>query len=103
MHYANGQEAKAGDLVFKPANPNYADSEIIGVLVSATAGSTSCNGQLRPYAVRGNSDAGVGPWMPPAATGDWCVTVGDLLPMSTPAMAAAPATPPDHPKDESGS
>ena len=90
MHYKNGQEAKAGDLVYKPNNPTFADQEMIGVLVSATAGSTTCNGQVQSLASRYKSDAGPGPWMP--ASGVWCATVGDLYPLD-PAPLLSPPEP----------
>ena len=84
MHYANGQEAKAGDLVYKAKNPKntYGETEILGVLVTATAASTTCNGQVQPVAMRGVSDAGVSAWLPVSGGNMWSVTIGELMPVS---------------------
>lgn len=48
MHYKNGREAKVGDevIVFNGDRPN-----LLGLLVSATPGSTSCNGRVLPMPV----------------------------------------------------
>ena len=81
MHYANGQEAKAGDLVYKPAGAKYPDIETIGILVSASAG-TSCNGSMRVMLCRYSSGIGKTTWMAtPTTSGDWCVTLSELWPV----------------------
>jgi hypothetical protein len=87
MHYANGKEAKLGDLVFKPAAKGFADTEIIGVLVSANESQDTCNGLVQPLAVRFHSDLGTSPWSPGSSFGNgWTVTVTlkDLLPLDVP-------------------
>lgn len=90
MHYANGQEAKAGDLVIKFRKPETAsDMETIGILRSATAQTESCNGQMIPLARRVYSDAGLSPWIPVIQGYPDCVTLGELLPVT----AESPAKP----------
>jgi len=59
MHYKNGREAKIGDKILgKDSRGN----PVAGVLVSASPGSTTCNGQIVPF----NSLT-------------YCVTLGDCL------------------------
>lgn len=91
MHYANGQEAKAGDLVYLPIKPNqkWAQREAIGILTQANAGSTSYNGQMQPVVVRSHSDAGVGPWRVPESAGEYCITVGEIYPADPAVFAMA--------------
>jgi len=83
MHYANGQQAKSGDLVYKPSSGLYGP-EVIGVLMGATAGSTSCNAQLKPALVRYHSDAGVSHWEEQQSDAFWTVTVSELHPLALP-------------------
>jgi hypothetical protein len=59
MHYKNGREAKVGD---KVVGKDSLGSPVAGVLVSAHAQSTTCNGQIVPF----NSPT-------------WGVTLGDCL------------------------
>jgi hypothetical protein len=100
MHYADGTPAKMGDLVYKPSTWT-TDSEIIGILVSGTAQSTSCNGSVEVVAVRHHSDLGESGWRPaPNAGNGWCVTVSDLLPMPLPVL---PAPDPDPSESASAS
>ena len=89
MHYANGQEAKQDDLVFR-AGKYCGGTEVIGKLVSATAGSTSCNGRMVPIATRSSSDLGSGNWQPAMYSGEpWYVTLGELMPLAMPAYPDA--------------
>jgi hypothetical protein len=91
MHYANGKPAQLGDLVVlrkDPRYPNQAAVEQLGMLVQATATSSTCNGQLRPIAIRHVSDLGVGPWMT-TVWGDRCVTIGELMPIEIPERPAS--------------
>jgi hypothetical protein len=50
MHYANGQPAKAGDLVirreFYKQGEKETGNEVIGVITGGQSQSTSCNGYL---------------------------------------------------------
>jgi hypothetical protein len=81
MHYADGSEARVGDLVYKfkkAAN----DDEYLGILLSGCASSTSCNGQVEALARRSFSDLGVGPWMHFDSPYNICVTIGECLPVS---------------------
>jgi hypothetical protein len=59
MHYKNGREAKIGD---KVVGKDSSGNPVAGVLTSAHAQSTTCNGQIVPF----NSPT-------------WCVTLGDCL------------------------
>lgn len=94
MHYANGKEAKAGDLVF--SNQNYDATngcQIVGVLMSARPHDTNCNGTLQVVARRVKSEAGWSPWIPCNTTpNDWSVTLSGCNPID-PAVLFAPAQP----------
>jgi hypothetical protein len=59
MHYKNGREAKVGDKVLVNDNYNW---PYTGLLISASPGSMSCNGQVVPLPASGR-----------------CVTIGDCL------------------------
>lgn len=81
MHYANGQEAKLGDLVVLRKKSEYKQgTEYLGNLVQAPAGSTACNGMIQPIAQRFVSDLGVTGWLlvPAYPTS---VTIGELMPV----------------------
>jgi hypothetical protein len=82
MHYANGQEAKLGDLVVLRKKPEYTQgAEVIGTLIQGTAGSGTCNGQLQPLAQRFFSELGVSVWLPAPAQYPTRVTISELLPI----------------------
>lgn len=90
MHYANGQEAKAGDLVFRDGKNN-SDVETIGILVTAKAASDTCNGMMIPVLARGSGDAGVSGWVPCAVGAQaWYVTIKELLPVAVAPMPSPP-------------
>lgn len=75
MHYADKRPAKAGDVIMYPSDDK--GSLVIGVLVSARTGSTTCNGQMRPLLRRVVSDAGVtsfDSWQPPY---EQCITLSE--------------------------
>jgi hypothetical protein len=59
MHYKNGREAKVGDRI---VGVDSAGHPVAGVLVEAHPGSTTCNGQVVPF-----------------ASPTWCITLGDCL------------------------
>jgi hypothetical protein len=97
MHYANGQEAKLGDLVYQrsdyPGGP-----EVVGVLIAAKASSEPCTATMLALATRYDSDLGPTIWTPGIAGSSWCTTVPKLLPLSPAAMPVSPdAPPPDAP------
>lgn len=48
MHYKNGRPAKVGDKII---NFSSGKPELLGLLIEATPGSTSCNGKLLPLPV----------------------------------------------------
>jgi hypothetical protein len=79
MHYADGSEAHAGDLVLQRVKTT--GIELLGILMSATADSTSCNGQMLGLARRAVSDAGETGWIPYNYPYDLMVTVGELFPI----------------------
>jgi hypothetical protein len=92
MHYANGQPAKAGDLVYKKADgPGCA--EYIGILISGSAASTTCNVRVLPKLVRTVSDAGDSGWRDSYVTpgNEWYATASELMPLNAPAYPAAEA------------
>jgi hypothetical protein len=92
MHYANGQEAKLGNLVYKPSEyPG--GPEMAGVLVGGNLSSESCNATVSGLACRFHSDLGTTTWMPQATT-EWCETLGKLLPLNPAAMPPDPNAPP---------
>ena len=72
MHYKNGREAKAGDIVVSLAD------NVIGILHSVSAQSTTCNGRL---ATRGPND--------PYVTLSECAHIDDVKS----AFAAPPVKP----------
>jgi hypothetical protein len=89
MHYANGQEAKLGDLVVLRKHPLYpTGTETVGRLVQGT-GSGWCNGQMQPLAQRFVSDIGTSEWMPVPQAYPSCVTIGELMPIDLPNRPAA--------------
>jgi hypothetical protein len=59
MHYKNGREAKIGDRIVGVDSMGH---PVAGVLVDASSGSTTCNGNVVPF----NSPT-------------WCVTLSDCL------------------------
>lgn len=73
MHYKNGRHALQGDVALCLTYPR-----ITGVIHSVTAGSTSCNAQLRP---QGGHDV--------------CVTLSDCLHFDDIAKAVLAGTIPD--------
>lgn len=77
MHYANGQEAKPGDLVIH----HEGHQQFAGVLTSATSGCETCNGNIHPVARRVKSTAGWGPWLPITSPHDWRATISQCLPV----------------------
>lgn len=82
MHYANGQLAKVGDLVFKLKSKTFSnDNECLGVVVHGTAAAMTCNLQVHIFAQRLNSDLGPGPWMPVVSPSPYCVTASDCIPI----------------------
>lgn len=94
MHYANGKEAKLGDLVVLRRAPEntYGFTEVIGTLQQGQASSSGCNGQILPLAQRSISDLGEGQWTPMFNVGLWCVTVGELMPVDIPGRPAKAPT-----------
>ncbi len=86
-HYANGQEAKVGDLiVHSPKIPDNA-AKALGILISITPSADSCNGQLMPVARKW---CGAG-WIPVIAIYQDCITLKDCLPVPEVDHAAAAA------------
>jgi hypothetical protein len=59
MHYKNGREAKIGDKIL---GKDSMGNPVAGILVSANAGSTTCNGNIVPF-----------------GSPTWCITLGDCL------------------------
>jgi hypothetical protein len=85
-HYADGTVAKVGDLVqIVAANQS---QKVLGALVSITPGSTSCNGQVLPFARKYGDYA----WVPVASPYLDCITISDLLPVA-PVDTRVPAEP----------
>ncbi|MBZ5533095.1 MAG: hypothetical protein LAO20_16820 [Acidobacteriia bacterium] len=95
MHYANGQEAKAGDLVVKrelyKAGEIEVGSETIGILCGAQSQSTTCNGTLVPVAKRLKSELGFGPWLPIHGQ-EWSATLSQCMPVDPSSLFAAPTS-----------
>jgi hypothetical protein len=104
MHYKDGTEAKAGDLVLNTQTyGGDGGQQIVGILSTGTANSTACNGGLQVVARRAKSSLGWGPWIPVVPTAnDWSVTlsqcekiesvpVAEPAPEAEPEKAAAPA------------
>ena len=83
-HYANGQEAKVGELIIHSPKNN---ASALGILVSITPGAASCNGQLMPVARKWPGAH----WIPVIAIYQDCITLKDCLPVpeAEPAAAAA--------------
>lgn len=86
MHYADGKPAKLGDLLiyrnrYRQGNGSEIGSDLVGILVSGSTQSTTCNGMVVPVVKRTVSEIGVGPWIPVSAVGgnDWSVTLKDCL------------------------
>ena len=84
MHYANGKEARAGDLVYLKTAYGTLTTETIGLLRYASSGSSTCNGQMQVVARRYTSDCGRGEWFMEAPMYLECVTVGQLFPFILP-------------------
>jgi hypothetical protein len=90
-HYKDGTIAKHGDLVL--SDPPYDGAwQQVGIVMSITPGSESCNAQLIPLAMR---QKGAEPWLPMNSGSSPCVTLKDCMPVSViaeeraqPAMAA---------------
>ena len=61
MHYKNGREAKAGDMVFRPGIYS-GEKPKVGILYNLEARATTCNAQLASM-----------------TPNDECVTVGDCV------------------------
>jgi len=73
-HYANGTPAKVGDLaVCRPKTGQHS----MGIIVSVTPGSTSCNAQLHAVARRWEG----GHWYPVTAVYQDCVTLSECSPL----------------------
>jgi hypothetical protein len=97
MHYKDGTPAKAGDLVLNTTlYGGDGGRQVIGVLTSGTAGSTTCNGNICPVARRQKSTLGWGPWLPLGCqTNDWSVTISECEKLDNwTAAPVEPATPP---------
>lgn len=84
MHYKDGSEAKANDLIVCQNNfsPN-TGTEIVGFLMSGNAGSETCNGVIYPLAIRRKSDLGWSPWAPAQFNYDCTVTMKDCMKLDT--------------------
>jgi hypothetical protein len=85
-HYANGKEAKPGDLV-KVTSPGGAQ-RVIGIVIHVMANAESCNAQIIALA-RQWSD---GPLYPANAQYAECVTLKECLPLIEETAAPAEAT-----------
>jgi hypothetical protein len=80
MHYGDGTPAKHGDLII--SRSKYSKVETVGVLVSATAASTSCNGQMVALAQRPADDADLPgtAWVPVSSGNNlWSVTLSECF------------------------
>lgn len=78
MHYEDGTEAKLGDIVHVKLKEGQSGREFIGVLVSGTTTSNTCNGQIVPTLARDVSALGTSQWAainPP--TYPHCFTIGE--------------------------
>jgi hypothetical protein len=87
MHYKNGTEATAGDLVLhtEPFNQQ------VGIVTAGTPNATACNGEIHIIAVRSKSSLGSGPWIPMNPSSNWTVTLSDCEKIeSAPVAEAAP-------------
>ncbi len=74
-HYANGAPAGAGDVVVNMEASGA--QKTLGILVSITPGSDSCNGAVLALAHRW----GDGAWYPAQAQYPECVTLKECLPL----------------------
>ena len=83
MHYADGTPAKLGDLVRHSLKEGSSGTEVMGILVSATSTSDTCNGQLDPVARRIISSAGKTGWLPYRPQYDYCATLLECYPVKT--------------------
>jgi hypothetical protein len=84
-HYANGREAKAGDLV-KTISP-HGPQRTVGIVVLINPGET-CNAQMLPLARQWND----GPLYPVPQYFPECVTLKECLPLIEETAAPAEAT-----------
>jgi len=77
MHYKDGKEAKVNDLIICVSNHGTQfENHFVGILVTASSASPSCNGSVLPLAQRQKSDLGFGPWLPlTPASSNWSVTI----------------------------
>jgi hypothetical protein len=86
MHYADGQPAKAGDVLirreFYKQGEIETGNEVIGILAGAQSQSKSCNGNLIVVARRLKTELGFGPWLSVPFNGnEWSVTLSQCLPI----------------------
>lgn len=77
MHYRSGKAAQINDLIVMRQEHGNVGSECAGILTSAQASSTSCNGNMHVLARRTKSDLGWGPWLPAQYTYDTTVTLSE--------------------------
>ena len=101
MHYKDGTQASAGDLVIRTemsGTRSISGNQTVGILSGAFSHSTACNGNIIPVAHRQLSDLGWGPWLPVGASSPWSVTLSqceriDKMPSDQPVPPVTDAEP----------
>lgn len=82
MHYADGTEAKIGDVaacVSGGENPKETPRKYVGVVTKLTAGGTSCNGQMAVWGQVIDLIGGGRVVVPPEGNYPVTFTVGDAV------------------------
>jgi hypothetical protein len=78
MHYKDGQEAKAGDLVLNTEGLSETSGrQLVGILTTGTSTATTFNGGITPVVSRYKSSLGWSPWQPILGPSGWTVTLSE--------------------------